>query len=257
MANLDGIQGILFDLDGVFYVGDQVIDGSPEVIKYFQEKHFPCRYVTNTTTKSIDALHQKLQGLGLPIERHEIISAPYAALLYLRQLQQPSCHLVLCEEVKQDFGEFAQTDTTPDAVVLGDIGRAWDYAMLNRVFQMVMSGAKLIALHKGKFWQTSEGLQMDIGAFVAGLEYATGTEATIIGKPSPAFFELSVNALELPKTKVAMVGDDIDSDVGGAQAVGLKGILVRTGKYRQEHVDSSPVHPDLTIDSVAELPRYF
>ncbi len=250
------IRGLLLDLDGVFYIGNDVLDGAQDTIRYLKRHQIPCRYVTNTTTRSHATLIHKMHDLGLSIEQHELLSAPDAALLYLRQLQNPTCHLLVSEEIKHEFREFRSSETSPDVVLIGNIGRTWTYDLLNQVFQMVMAGAELIALHKGKFWQTTEGLRMDIGAFVAGVEYVTGTEATIIGKPSPAFFALALDDLNLPKTQVMMVGDDIDSDVGGAQTYGMKGLLVRTGKYRQEYVASSSITPDGILDSIADLPHY-
>jgi HAD superfamily hydrolase (TIGR01458 family) len=117
-----------------------------------------------------------------------------------------------------------------------------------------MHGAKLITIHKNRFWQTEHGLQMDIGGFIDGLEYASGAKAMIIGKPSKDFFQIALDHMALQADQVAMIGDDIDADVGGAQQAGLKGILVRTGKYRQSYAEQSAVTPDLILDSVAKLP---
>lgn len=253
MAILNGIRGILFDLDGVFYVGNQPIADADKVIAHVRRKQLPCRFVTNTTTQSRASIAQKLQALGLPIHSQEIISTPSAALMYLRQQGYSCCHLLVSDEVRHEFEDFPCSDVNPDAVVIGDIGDAWNYALINNVFKMLMGGAELIALHKNKFWQTEHGLRMDIGAFVAGLEYVTGKQATIIGKPSPAFFQLAIKQLQLPATQVVMIGDDIDSDVGGAQRAGLSGVLVRTGKFRPEYASASSIEPDWVIDSVADL----
>lgn len=253
MERLDGIGGVLFDLDGVFFVGNRPVAGGADCIAHLQRLGIPYRFVTNTTTQSRSSMALKLQAMGLPIRAEEIVSAPYAALLYLRRHAYRSCHLLLADEVKAEFAEFEAESLSPQAVVIGDIGPAWEYDLLNRVFRMLMDGAELIALHKGKFWQTEAGLQLDIGAFVAGLEYTTGRQATIIGKPSAAFFQSAVSQLALPPERVLMVGDDIDSDVGGAQQSGLKGVLVKTGKYRQGYADASPIKPDALIDSVADL----
>ena len=256
MNNLDNIRGILFDLDGVFFVGDQAIAGAADVIAHVQRKQMPFRYVTNTTTQSRDTMANKLQAMGLSIQNHEIISTPYAAVLYLRQQGFKSCHLLVADEVKSEFAEYRDDTDQPDAIIIGDIGDAWHYDLLNRVFRLVMQGSQLIALHKGKFWETAEGLRMDIGAFVAGLEYVTGKQAVIIGKPSEAFFSLALQQLNLPKQQVLMVGDDIDSDVGGAQRSGLRSALVKTGKYRAGYAASSRIKPDVLLDSVADLPRF-
>jgi HAD superfamily hydrolase (TIGR01458 family) len=197
-----------------------------------------------------------LNTLGFPVESHEILSTPAAACVYLRQRQPRSCYFLVSEAVKDEFQEFATSKTSPDVVVIGDIGRNWSYDLVNQIFQMVMAGADLLALHKGKYWQTQEGLRVDIGAFVAGLEYVTGVDATVIGKPSPAFFQAAVHELNRPKEEIVMVGDDIDADVGGAQQCGIRGILVRTGKYRQDSVAASSIVPDGTLDSIAQLVQY-
>ncbi len=249
---LANVKGILLDINGVFHVDNQPIDGAVETIARLKAK-FPCRFVTNTTTKSRRELYQSLVEMELPINESEIISAPYAAVLYLRQLNNPSCYLLLSESVKGDFAEFEQSDTNPDVVVVGDIGDRWNYEIMNRVFKMLNNGAELVALHKGKYWQAEGDLQLDIGAFVTGLEYASGKTATIVGKPSDSFFQLALNELELPAENAIMVGDDIDSDVGGAQQQGIRGILVKTGKYRQELAKASEIEPDLVLDSVTDL----
>jgi len=256
MQNLKSIRGILFDLEGVLYVGNQVIVGAYDVIRYLKEHNIPHRYVTNTTTLSRAALSQKLHALGFPIEPREILSPPYATCVYLRHRQPRSCYFLVSEAVRDEFREFPTSTTDPDAVIIGDIGRAWTYDLVNRIFRMIMAGAELIALHKGKFWQTPAGLRVDIGAFISGLEYVTGVEATVTGKPSPAFFQAAIHELDRPQDEIVMVGDDIDVDVGGAQRCGIRGILVRTGKYRQDYVAASSVVPDGVLESIPHLLEY-
>lgn len=256
MTTFDDISGILFDLDGVLYVGDRAVAGAIDTIALINQRQIPHRYVTNTTTQSRASLAQKLQAMGFAIEPHEILSAPAAACVYLRQRQASTCYFAVSDEIKAEFNEFTVSDTSPDVVVIGDIGREWSYELVNNLFQMVMAGAELVALHKGKYWQTLSGLRLDIGAFVAGLEYAAGVEATIIGKPSPAFFQAAIQELQCPVATIVMVGDDIDSDVGGAQRCGMRGFLVRTGKYRQDYAAASPVVPDAVLDSVVQLSQY-
>jgi HAD superfamily hydrolase (TIGR01458 family) len=125
--------------------------------------------------------------------------------------------------------------------------------VLNRAFRLIMQGAQLIALHKGKFWQWEAGIQLDIGAFVTGLEYATDTQALVVGKPNPLFFQQALGALGLPPDQVAMVGDDIEADIGGAQALGLTGVLIKTGKYRAALAEKTGIQPDTTLDSIGDL----
>jgi HAD superfamily hydrolase (TIGR01458 family) len=157
------------------------------------------------------------------------------------------------DSVKARFNQFDLNDVDPNYVVIGDIGAKWDYETLNQVFKMLMNGSKLICMHRNKYWQVEDGLRMDIGAFVAALEYVSSKKAIVIGKPAPAFFQMALGSLDLSAEQVAIVGDDIESDVGGGQAVNMQGVLVKTGKYREAIARQSSVHPDFLIDSIAEL----
>ena len=254
MKDFSKIKGILFDLDGVLYIGSQPIAGAIDAIKRIREAGLICRFVTNTSTLTLASLQAKLAKLGFEISTSEIFSAPQAALNFLKQQPQPICRLLLADDVKQDFAQLKQSDTEANFIVVGDIGNAWSYPMLNEIFACLVRGAKLIAIHKNRFWQTEQGLQMDIGAFIHGLEYASNTQAMIIGKPSIDFFNAVLNDMQLSRDKVLMIGDDIDSDIGGAQAAGLLSVLVRTGKYRESYANASAINPDLILDSIADLP---
>jgi HAD superfamily hydrolase (TIGR01458 family) len=137
---------------------------------------------------------------------------------------------------------------------MGDLGEAFGFEILNRAFRMVMDGAELVALQKNRFWLTPEGLSLDAGPFVAAIEYATGREAVVVGKPSRSFFELVVEDLGVEAAAAGMVGDDVETDVEGAIRAGLAGVLVRTGKYREEFVRASGIEPTATVDSIADVP---
>ncbi len=255
MQNLSAIKGVLFDLDGVLYIGPKAIDGAVKAVDVIRNSQIKCRFVTNTSTLSLVSLQQKINALGFSIPANEIISAPQATLLYLKRQHDPVCRFLLADDVKSDFAEFTQSHTAANFIVIGDIGDRWSYPLLNEVFNSLINGAKLIAIHKNKFWQTEHGLQMDIGGFIHGLEYASGVKAMIIGKPSPDFFNIALDDMALRPDEVVMIGDDIDADVGGGQQAGLKGVLVKTGKYRQGYVEASIVKPDFITDSVVDLPE--
>ena len=252
------IRGLLIDLDGVLYVGDRAIDGAREALQTLTDQGIARRFVTNTTTRSAADLVAKLDRIGIPIEPDEVFSALTATRLFLRGYGNgtPSIHLVVRDAVSHEFDEFPRNHQDPDFVVFGDIGAAWSYPLLDEAFRQLMQGAELIAMHRNKFFESEDGLHLDIGAFVAGLEFVTGHQARVIGKPSTDFFRLGIASLGLPPDEIAMIGDDIDSDVGGGQAVGLAGVLVRTGKYRASYVGESPVRPDATLDSIADLPAW-
>ncbi len=239
----------------MLYVEGLVIDGAAAAVTRLKKAGLCCRFVTNTSTLTLQALHEKVSVLGLPIEPREIISAPQAVLWYLRQQGDCSCALLLADALLTDFTELRQVAIEQaDFIVLGDIGDAMSYALLNRIFNRVMQGGQLVAIHKNRFWQTASGLKMDIGGAVSALEYCTGRPAIVMGKPSADFFRVALTEMDADAREVVMVGDDIDSDVGGAQQLGLWGILTRTGKFRQSYVDASSVQPDLIIDSIRDLP---
>lgn len=254
MKTLSNIKGILFDLDGVLYIGSSAIEGAVEAVQKIRASGLKCRFVTNTSTLSLSSLQQKINAMGFSVATEEIISAPQAALLYLKQQQQPVCHLLLADDVKADFKTFRLSNTAADYIVVGDIGNAWSYPLLNEVFNSLMQGAKLIAIHKNRFWQTEQGLQMDIGGFIEGLEYASGAKAMLIGKPAADFFQIALDDMDLKPAEVAIIGDDIDADVGGGQKAGLTGILVKTGKYRASYAVLSAIKPNLILNSITNLP---
>jgi len=149
-----------------------------------------------------------------------------------------------------------------DAVLIGgadegeETGRVFSYLNLNRAFHELEAGAELYCLHKNRWWQTKHGPLLDAGAFVVGLEYAADTEAIVLGKPSTAYFEAALKALDADAGLTWMVGDDIESDIAGAQKHGMRTILVRTGKFRPDAVEAGRIRPDGIISSIAQLPDW-
>ena len=248
------VDGVLLDLDGVFYVGDDLLPGALEALAQLRESRLPLRFITNTTTRSSASLLAKLQGLGIDASGDELMTAPRATADYLRRHGFRRCYFAVAPEVMSDFDGQEHVVSEPDAVVVADIGAAWSYDLVDRLFGYLLDGAVLVAMHRNRYWRTPEGLHVDIGAFVAGLEYAASVEAVITGKPSRAFFDAAVASMGLSNaSQVILVGDDIDSDVGGAQEAGLQGVLVKTGKYREDLVAASPVTPDRVIDTIGAI----
>jgi len=224
-------------------------------VQFVRSHGIKCRSITNTSTLSLRSLLATINRHGFAVADDELLSAPQAAVQSLREQADPVVRLLLADDVKQDFAEFNQSDTEAKFIVIGDIGSAWSYRQMNEIFGCLMNGAQLIAIHKNRFWQTEHGLRMDIGGFVTALEYASNCKARIIGKPSADFFRISLDTMSLKPSEVAIIGDDIDADVGGGQSAGLRGILVRTGKYRRSYAEASSVKPDLVIDSIRNLPE--
>ena len=251
---MNAIKGVLFDLDGVFYVGNQLVSGGNETLSWLRSQGIGYRFVTNNTTLSRSALVAKLQHLGLDISENELLSANFAGVLQLQKMGLNRCRLILAEAAQADYPP--SIDEKPEAIVIGDIGNEWDYDLLNSLMNQILDGAELIALHKGRYFQTKKGLMLDSGAFVAALEHATGKKAHVVGKPNPAFFEMGSALLDASTNELVMVGDDLINDIEGAQNTGYHAVLVQTGKYRKAIVEQSEIIPDGIITSVAALPNY-
>ena len=252
---LSGINGVLFDLEGVLYIGTQAIEGAIDALAQIRHCGLPCRFLTNTSTLSRRSLAVKLTAMGFRIDASEIFSAPWATRNYLAETPDRSCHFLLAEELLPEFADLPQAPIeTADIIVLGDMGGDWSYALLNQVFRRLMEGARLVAIHKNRFWQTEEGLRMDIGCFVAGLEYCSGVQAEVVGKPAPAFFRLALQDMGRSPSEAVMIGDDLEVDVGGALKAAVWTVLVKTGKFRPALLDGSSIRPHRVIDSIRDLP---
>lgn len=251
--DLKHVRGLLTDMDGVWFVGDSAVPGAAAALARVRARGIPVRFVTNTTTKTADQLAAKLQRMGLDVPVEEFVTTPVATAHYLRARGITTVRLVVADAVRSAFAGFAESDR-PQVVVLGDVGNAFTWELLQSIFRTLMDGAELVAMHKGRFWQVADGLCMDIGAFVAGFEYTTGRPATIIGKPSAEMFRAALASIGLPAADVVMVGDDADMDVAGAQRAGIRGVLVKTGKFRESLLAASGVTPDLVLDTIADLP---
>jgi HAD superfamily hydrolase (TIGR01458 family) len=254
-APLAGISALLVDLDGVLYVEDHAIAGARETVATLRATGLALRFVTNTTSRSHAQTVGKLRRLGFDVAREELLTPARLAVRHCLQRDRRRALLVMNDEVKEDFAELVEDDgRQADVAIIGDLGVAFGYDVLNRAFRAVMEGAELVALQKNRYWMRADGLSLDVGPFVAALEYATRREAIVVGKPARSFFELVLAKLGVEAGAAAMVGDDIETDVAGALAAGLAGVLVRTGKYREAQVRGSGVAPTATIDSIADLP---
>jgi HAD superfamily hydrolase (TIGR01458 family) len=255
VAELDGITAVLLDLDGVLYVEGELLPGADEAVRRLRDAGTALRFVTNTTANSRSATLRKLRRLGIELEDDELVTPAAVARRHCEQSGHRTVALIMNDEVKSDFEGLTEADQGVDAVIMGDLGEQFGFAILNSAFRLVMDGAELVALQKNRFWLTADGLSLDAGPFVAAVEYATGKEAFVVGKPSAAFFEIVLADLGADRGSVAMVGDDVETDVGGALAAGLGAVQVRTGKYREDFVRESGIEPTATIDSIADLPE--
>lgn len=247
----------LFDLDGTLYQGDAAIASAPELIARLRREGTLFRFVTNTTSKPRSAIVTRLRGYGFPVEEKEVFTALLAGAQLARDLGCRTLLPLVTPAARADLKGFELVDgmDQPDAVMVGDLGSLWSFDLVQRAFLALVHGARLIALSRDRYWMSATGLTIDCGAFVKALEYSSGKESILAGKPSPAFYHAAVRSLGLAAETagIVMVGDDLLSDVGGAQAAGYQGYLVRTGKFREEMLASSNVTPDRILSTVADL----
>jgi HAD superfamily hydrolase (TIGR01458 family) len=256
------LRGILFDLDGVIYLGEQLIDGAVAALDWVRARQIPHLFVTNTTSRPRSALCSKLADMGISVVADRILSPPVAAVHWLHNNTSGPVALFIPEATQTEFSSLplwgGNTDEAVGSVVIGDLGRRWDFALLNSAFRLLMQQPApcLVALGMTRYWKTPDGLQLDAGPFVAALQYASGVEPLVTGKPAAAFFHSGAEALGVRPSQVLMIGDDIRGDVGGAQQAGLKGLLVQTGKYQPADLVGE-IQPDAVLASVADLPDWW
>jgi len=251
---LDDVEALLLDLSGVLYVQEEAVPGAHEALEQLRSSELRIRLVTNTTMRSRRQILERLERLGLEADPEELLTPAALAARRCREAGHTRVKLLVADDLREDLTDLEEGEGEVDAVVMGDLGRGFTYEVLNEAFREVRAGAELIALQKNRYWETAEGLSLDAGPFVAAVEYAADREAVVVGKPSEAFFELALSDLGVEPSAAAMVGDDVEADVGGALEAGIAGILVRTGKYREEDVRASGIEPTATVGSIADVP---
>lgn len=249
-AALRGVRALLLDLDGVIVSAGQAVPGSVAAVTELERRGTPYRIVTNTSLVSRRSLSRFASKLGNEILPERFQSALSASAAYAaRAFPDEPLYVLASDDARTEFNgqrllsneEAAAPGARAAAVIVGDSPEALNYTNLNVAFRLVRGGARLIGMHRNAWWLTPDGPTLDSGAYVTGLEFAAGVRAQIIGKPAPAFFSLAVDALRretadrgerLRRSEIAMVGDDVRTDVLAGQRAGLRGVFVLTGKHR-------------------------
>jgi HAD superfamily hydrolase (TIGR01458 family) len=272
-AALRGVRALLLDLDGVIVLAGAPIAGAPAAIAELDRRGLPYRIVTNTSAVSRQTLSRWSAKLGAPIPAARFESALSASAAWTaRRFPDQPLYVLASEDARQEFAgqrllthdEAAKPGATAAAVVIGDSPEEATFDNLNRAFRLILGGAVLVGMHRNPWWLTPEGPTLDSGAFVAGLEFSTGHAATIIGKPSAAFFSQAVRDLrreagrDLARADIAMVGDDVRTDVRAAQRAGMRGIFVLSGKHSHDDIEEAARErggrrPDALAASLAEV----
>jgi HAD superfamily hydrolase (TIGR01458 family) len=253
------MAAILLDIDGVLMVSGEPIAGAAAAVRRLREDGHRLRFVTNNTTRARSTLAEELREIGIDLHDEELQTTAVAAAHALagKRVLALTMHAVV-----DDLAGIELVGEDAEAVLIGgadetlETNVVFSYTNLARAFHELEAGAELYCLHKNRWWQTRRGPLLDAGAFVAGLEYAADVEATVLGKPSPAYFAAALEVLDAEPDMTWMVGDDIEADIAGAQRFGLRTVLVRTGKFRPDTVERGHVMPEGIVSSVAQLPAW-
>ena len=253
------IRAVLIDIDGVLTVSWTPLPGAVAAVRRLRALGCPLALLTNTTSRTRASIASTLAEAGFPVTAGDILTAPVIAGAYLREHHPGArCRLLNSGDISEDLAGLTLVEegdpAAVDVVLVGGAGPEFSYRALNDAFSQLQRGAKLVAMHRGLYWRTGEGLQLDTGAFLAGLEQAAGTEADVVGKPAAAFFATALAHLGAGAAHTLMIGDDIETDVLAAQRQGITGVLVRTGKYLPRTHREASGTPDHVLDSFADLP---
>lgn len=254
---MSDVDGLLLDIDGVLAISWVALPGAVETMAWIRREGPPFRLITNTTTHTRRGLAATLGEAGFDVAPDEIVTAVTATAAHL-EAHHPNARVFVVTDGDpgEDLEAVRRVDAPEDAdvIVLGGACDDFAYPVMNRIFRRLMDGAALVAMHRNLYWKTKDGWELDGGAYVAGLEEAAAVTAAVCGKPSPAYFDAALTLLGVPANRAAMVGDDIVNDVCGAQAAGLRGVLVRTGKFREADLEEGS--PDAVLGSFADLPGW-
>jgi HAD superfamily hydrolase (TIGR01458 family) len=242
---------ILIDFDGVIRLGNNPAPDAEEFLNFILENNIPSYIISNSTLNTGKGITQFLIDNELPSEV-PAMTATDATLHYVSE-HYKNVSVYCVDEIKQLFSNYID-DENPEAIIIGDNGEQWNFQMMNEIFNKVYNGVELVAMHKNKFWYPDGKLSLDAGAFINALEYASGKTAILIGKPSPIYFQSALNLLGFQRgSDFIMIGDDIDSDIVGAQKVGGKGILIYTGKTNYPLRDDAKIKPDFEAQNLTEV----
>ena len=259
--------GVLFDIDGVLVTSWAPIPGAAETLRTLSAHRIPCAYLTNTTARTRRQIAAALAGAGMEVQPDEVVTAAVLTADYVRtRYPGARCLLVNNGDITEDMAGVDIVDSTeadlgdtPDVVLLGGAGPQFCHRTLSRVYEWMTLGVPVVAMHRSTAWRTSDGLLIDTGMYLIGMEQTSGRQAVAVGKPAPTGFLAAAARLGVDPEEMVMVGDDLNNDVLAAQVVGMTGVLVRTGKFRQDTLDrwaadEFAMQPDHVVDSVADLP---
>ena len=248
-------KAIFFDLDGTLYFRQKVIEGAIATVDYLKSKGYICRFLTNTESKRPSDIHSIVKDFGFNIELDEIYTPVTASVKFLKSNKDAKIYVLVSDKIMSEYDEFNICSENIDYLIMGDCRDKFSYDVFNKAFKLVGDNTEILALQKGKFFYDTTGKNLDTGSFVSMIEYATGKKSKVLGKPSNSFFNILMQDLNLKPEVVLIIGDDITTDIVGANNIGSTGVLVKTGKYNDQ-IKIDVATPDLILNTVADLTEY-
>ena len=250
------IRCFLLDMDGTFYLGNRLIDGSLDFLEALRRTGRTARFLTNNSSRSAAAYAKKLEGMGVPPEYRDVISSAHAAAHYcLRRFPGGRCFLMGNPDLQQELTDLGMTleDERPDYVLLA-FDTTLCYARLCTLCDHLRAGLPYIATHPDFNCPTETGFIPDIGSFMALIEASTGRRPDVIlGKPYEGIVNEALERTGFRKSEMAMVGDRLYTDVATGVNHGLTGILVLSGEATLADLETSDVRPDLVFSRLSDM----
>jgi 4-nitrophenyl phosphatase len=258
------ISGIILDMDGVLWRGEQPLPGLQKLFKSLRALELPFVLATNNATKTPAQYEAKLQRFGVTVAPEQILTSPGAAVGYLRErfpegtpvyaVGERGLHEALREAGFDLVGpDQVRAGVVPPVVVGGLTTHNLSYELLATASLLVRGGAAFVATNGDLTYPSERGPLPGAGAILSVIAQATGVPPTVVGKPHRAMFDEALRRLHVPPARVLMVGDRLDTDIVGAQAAGLRTALVLTGITRREDLVRSEVQPDLVLSDLDAL----
>ena len=255
LEELRARKGFICDMDGVIYLGNQLLPGVAEFVNWLNENDKRFLFLTNSSERSPKELRQKLQRMGLDIGEEHFYTSALATAAFLKK-QAPGCTAFVIGapgllNALYDVG-VTMNDVDPDYVIVGETA-SYNYEVITKAVRLVLNGARLIATNSDLTGPTEFGIAPACRSLVAPIELATGKKAYFMGKPNPLMMRTGLQLLGVHSEEAAMVGDRMDTDVIAGMESGLATVLVLSGCTSRADVDNYPYRPTYILNGVGEI----
>ena len=256
LEELRARKGFICDMDGVIYLGNQLLPGVAEFVNWLNENDKRFLFLTNSSERSPKELQQKLQRMGLDIgEEHFYTSALATAAFLKKQAPGYTAFVIGAPGLLNALYDVGVTmnDVDPDYVIVGETA-SYNYEVITKAVRLVLNGARLIATNSDLTGPTEFGIAPACRSLVAPIELATGKKAYFMGKPNPLMMRTGLQLLGVHSEEAAMVGDRMDTDVIAGMESGLATVLVLSGCTSRTDVNDYPYRPTYILNGVGDIP---